>query len=100
MGSMQAQGYADMVHEGIVSLDTALAAHLQSNHYPPITTRMVPACKEAIALGNEADATGLDELLDTEIEVVNGRSFTARKLIEDLHLDAFIETTFTPEGGW
>jgi hypothetical protein len=48
MGSSQAAGYAELIAEGSISLKGALAAHLQSNHYPPLPLELVPACITAI----------------------------------------------------
>ena len=43
MGSLQAMEMAEML-----DMESAIAWHLQSNHYPPVPASMVPACIEAI----------------------------------------------------
>lgn len=43
MGSLQAMEMAEML-----DMESAIAWHLQSNHYPPVPSSMVPACIEAI----------------------------------------------------
>ena len=43
MGSLQAQEMAEML-----DIESAISWHLSSNHYPPVTQSMVPACLEAI----------------------------------------------------
>ncbi len=78
--------------EGIIAsgitVDQQLAHHLQYNHYPPITQRMVVPCKLAIDLvaGDEGDTKILvgDEGLANEIP--------AWQIVEDLHLDPWVES--------
>lgn len=81
MGRMTALG---LVESG-VSLDTALAVHLKSNHYPPIDLAFVPVAKEAIALADEGD-------WDTEITYPNGLVRTVSHTIEGLHLEPFLDS--------
>ena len=46
MGNQLAREQAD--NDMGISLDNALAIHLQSNHYPPVPLSMVPVCIQAI----------------------------------------------------
>lgn len=83
MGSLQAQEMAELA-----DLDTALAWHLRSNHYPPIPLTMVAPCKEAI------DAYWEDDL-ERAIELPEGVFYRgepiapARAIIVNHHLDAW-----------
>ena len=79
MGNLHAKEYAAMEDR-----DLALAAHLQSNHYPPVSLAFVPTCKEAIKAGNAKD-------WDRQITMPNGLVKTAGEIIEGLHLDYFLE---------
>lgn len=103
MGSMQANEYAALAKEGSVDLKQALAAHLQSNHYPPIPSDWIqPAINaiEAANAGNWEDA----QIITTTCErsgmtprqaYVDGRHtwIKAGELIEVLHLDAFLDVS-------
>ena len=79
MGNLTAIGLA----ESGVPLETALAIHLKSNHYPPIHEAFIPVAKEAIALAE-------DEEWDAELTYPNGLVRTVAHTVEGLHLDAFI----------
>lgn len=81
MGNLQAQEMA-----ALTDLDTALAWHLRSNHYPPIPLTMVEPCKQAIDAYWEED-------LDREIQLPDGvyyrgsETAPAREIIINHHLD-------------
>ena len=80
MGNMMAQ---DLATSGI-DLDTALAVHLRSNHYPPVDLAFIPVAKEAILLAG-------DEEWDAELTYPNGLVRSVAHTVEGLHLDLFIE---------
>ena len=68
MGNMQADDYANGVKEGWASLRQAVAANLQSNHYPPIPLAYIgPVIRaiKAIAYGygpeKEIDITAVKD---------------------------------------
>jgi glutamine amidotransferase PdxT len=84
MGSSQASGYAECVGEGLCSLEVAVQAHLQSNCFPPVTSKLVPACVEAIQACEDED-------YDRPVILPNGESTTAGYMVERLHLDAFVQ---------
>jgi hypothetical protein len=84
MGALGAQGMAGAVNDGQLGLRQALSWHLSSNHYPPINAVFIPTALRAIELGN-------DEEWDVEIEMPNGITKTAGSIIEELHLDAFLD---------
>ena len=65
-------------------MEIKLGYHLQYNHYPPISTAFVPACKEAIEKVNAG-------LPDVEITMANGVTLTARRIVDELNLDFWIE---------
>jgi hypothetical protein len=89
MGSQVAQGYANAIKELGISLDLALLAHLQSNHYPPIPACMVEPCKAAIVAANQGEYW---EMIDLPAGVTfKGRTrCTADDIIQGHHLEAFL----------
>lgn len=68
--------------------DLALEWHLEHNHYPPVTTEMIPYCKQAIRLAAQK--------LDHVIVTIEGDRKTvdlpAWQIVDDLHLHDFVET--------
>ena len=84
MGSMHAGEWASMGGE------MALLAHLQSNHYPPIPSFMLPIAKETISrLADGEDPTHMVTLPDG----VTWRGLYAAALYalaDHMHLDAFV----------
>ena len=90
MGNLQAQSYADGITEGWVDLETAVTCHLQSNHFPPVPTFMVPVALEAIEYAN------LEEW-DTRIELPEetlwrgSSSAPVHAIVESFHLGAFLD---------
>jgi hypothetical protein len=77
--------YALGLVESGVRLDIALSAHLQSNHYPPISEAFIPVAKAAIKHAENGD-------WDVELEYPNGLVRTVAHTVEGLHLDAFIQS--------
>ena len=91
MGSLHAREFATMAQEGEVSMEQAIAWHLQSNHYPPVPVTMVQPCIDAIrAVADEGD-------LDAEITLPDGITYVgaptapAWAIIQQDHLDAWVE---------
>lgn len=84
MGHMHATEYASGEH---CDFDTGLVLHLQSNHYPPVSVDFVPTCKEAIEVILDGNA-------GHEITMPNGKTLTASKIVEGLHLDPFLQAAF------
>ena len=85
MGSLQAQEMAEMLE-----IESAIAWHLQSNHFPPIPQSMVQPCIEAI---NNAIAGEWTKLVSLP-EGVGYKGLTAAPtdaIIEQHHLDAWVE---------
>lgn len=95
MGALQAQEMAEM-------LDTrsAMAWHLQGNHYPPVPQSMIDPCLDAIYACNNGD---YDTLIKLPFDGVdrNGEPFQitwrgqdsapAWAIVEGHHLQAWIE---------
>ncbi len=79
MGFLQATEMASMT-----DLETGLAWHLQSNHFPPVSRLFVPTCIEAINACNTGD-------YEHEIEMPNGKIRTAAFIVEGLHLNVWLE---------
>jgi len=80
MGSIWIQGFQEMTDD----IDVLLTAHLQGNHYPPVSTAFIPACKKAIDNAN-------DGVWDEKITLPNGRILTTGAIIDGLHLDCFLD---------
>jgi hypothetical protein len=85
MGRIQAEEMAEMLDS-----KSAMAWHLQYNHYPPIPATMIEPCFEAIQAGMEED-------WQKEIDMPDGVTYKglttapAWAIIEQHHLDAWIE---------
>lgn len=90
MGKLQAMDTAELVKQGTVPLEGALRWHLRGNHYPPVSPLFIPVCLRAI---RKARA----EQWEARVRLppgrkINGSCFVAvSKIVEDLHLDAFLE---------
>ena len=72
-------------------LDVALSWHLQSNHYPPVNPVFIPVAKQAIEAGIESVLADDPDPLAEEVEMPNGIVKALGDIVEELHLDAFIE---------
>jgi hypothetical protein len=92
MGSIQAQEMAETL-----DIESAIAWHLRSNHFPPIPLSMVPVCIEAIENALAGEWTKLVSLP----EGVGYRGLTAAPtdaIIAQHHLDPWVE--LDEEGMW
>lgn len=95
MGAMQAMEMAEMLDER-----TAMAWHLQSNHYPPVPSSMIDPCLDAIHACNDGD---YEQMISLPFDGVdrNGEPFQitwrgqteapAWAIVEGHHLNAWIE---------
>lgn len=85
-------GYATAfgIAESDISLEAGVSWHFQSNCYPPVPQYMVPLAVEAIhrAVMGEWDAV-LD--LPEGVTFRNGTTVPVGNIINDLHLDAFVD---------
>lgn len=94
MGYLSAYGAAQHAE-----LEQALEWHLTSNHYPPVSLELIPACKQAIqtfvvAAGSTELLTEdhvFDQLCQTFVELPNGVRMSVVDIVEQLHLDAFVD---------
>lgn len=86
MGRLQAEA---MAAEDFLPLEAQLRWHLQSNHYPPVPSSMVPVCIEAIDEANEGN-------WDSAITLPEGVSWKGlteapvHAIVEAHHLDTWI----------
>lgn len=64
--------------------DAALAWHLQANHFPPINLVFVPVAKEAIEKARFGE-------WDDQLMLPNERVLTVAQIVQQLHLDAFLD---------
>ena len=78
MGRMALEGMIEANPDRVA----VLMWHLRANHYPPVNQVFIPVCEEAI----EACSEGKGGLL---IEMPNGITKSARKMVEGLHLEQF-----------
>jgi len=95
MGALQAAEMASLMDSR-----TAMAWHLQSNHYPPVPATMIDACLEAIDAALEDDWDRLIQLPFDGLDR-NGELFQitwrgqdkapAYAIIEGHHLSAWLE---------
>lgn len=89
MGSLQAEEMAEML-----DMESAIAWHLQSNHYPPVPSSMVEPCIEAI---NSVNQGGILSGWHKLIELPKGASYRgsasapAWAIIEQHHLEPWVE---------
>jgi len=65
--------------------EVVLREHLTNNHYPPIDPVFIPSALEAISRAEEGD-------WDSDIDLPNGRTLPVSRIIEELHLESFLET--------
>lgn len=70
--------------------DQALVWQLTGNHYPPVSTKFVPACKKAIEYVVQDDP-------NHGIDLPNGRYTTAVDIVESLHLWSFVDALTFPD---
>jgi hypothetical protein len=66
-----------------LELDQLLHCHLQYNHFPPIHSIFIDTAKTAIELANYGD-------WDTRVNLPNGKILTVAEIIEQLHLETFL----------
>jgi len=64
--------------------DVALEWHLRFNHFPPVSPVFVATAQQAIA---QARAGKWGAVL----QLPNGETKTAGEVVEDLHLEGFVE---------
>ena len=84
----------------VAELNKALEWHLTSNHYPPVSVDLIPACKQAIqtfvVAAGSTDNLGEDhvfkQLNETMVELPNGKFISVVELVDALHLDAFVDS--------
>lgn len=88
MGWTQAQGMADAVAEGAVSLEVAIEYHLTANHYPPVPRVMIDVCIDALA---KADPDAEIDLPDGVTHRDGRRSVRAWEIFESFHLYPFLQ---------
>jgi hypothetical protein len=84
MGSLQSAEMARLVHEDNLELEMALRWHLRGNHYPPVHEVFVPVALQAIWAVNRDEH-------DLVIEMPNGLTKSAGEIVEELHLEWFLE---------
>lgn len=97
MGSTGSQGFAELVGEDAVNIESALVWHLQSNHYPPYPLSFVTVCKQAIEFVNanpdSEEVWGLKIPLPVAVTTRDNRdSITISEAVEAFHLEAFLHT--------
>ena len=85
MGRMQAESYASLFDRR-----QGLAAHLQSNHYPPIPLNMVTPCEQAIDLVNSGEGDVMVQLPET-VFYKDRNEAPAQAIVEQHHLYPWVD---------
>ena len=84
MGSMAAQEMAE--HGGVNEM--TMRWHLTSNHYPPLSERLIEPALAAVEAFNEEDP---DRVIDMGGELQNGLTeMPAWRIVDGLHLHGFV----------
>lgn len=89
MGAITAIDLKDQAKEGTCSLDTALAIHFQSNHYPPLPLSLIPVAKRVIEKAQRGE-------WEARVRLPEGITFRGstlapvRECAKAWHLDAWI----------
>lgn len=89
MGSVQEQEMAELLE-----IESAIAWHLQSNHYPPVPASMVEPCIEAInSVNHGGPLSGWHKVIQLPkgVSYHGSNSAPAWAIIEQHHLEAWIE---------
>lgn len=70
------------MRKNLISIDEALAIHLQYNHYPPVSLEMIGPCKRAIQYCDKG-------LFNHNVRC--GKDLVpAWRIVDDLHLDEWL----------
>lgn len=85
MGKLQAMEMAELL-----DIESAMAWHLKSNHYPPVPESMVPVCIEAIEAGLSDDYEKLIKLPEG-VSWKGDTEAPAYAIIEGHHLETWLE---------
>ena len=96
MGSVTAIGLADTT----LDLETQLLYHLKGNHYPPVPAEMVTPCVEAIDAYYDEDFNRMIDMPmvgDFQITYKGSKQAPAWAIVEQHHLEWFIEPTYEDE---
>ena len=73
-----------------LDIETQVAIHLKSNHYPPVPEFMVKTCVEAIDAVNDLGLWELEIPLPEGVSYKGLHEAPAWAIIEQHHLDAWI----------
>lgn len=85
MGRLQAEAMA----EASISLEMQLEWHLRANHYPPVSTDMIPVCITAIDEANMGEwHTELE--LPFGVKYKNAHTAPVWAIIEQHHLEPWV----------
>lgn len=96
MGRAYTEGFVNAVHQGQITIQAAVAAHLQGNFYPPHPQAMVPV---AVAAVQACQAGDPDKVIATPFaHRVYGHNVPATVIVEAFKLWAFLEEEAEEEG--
>lgn len=84
MGRTNALGMAANVNDGLIDMERAIEWHLCFNHFPPVSNVFVPVALEAMAAAEAGD-------WDMEITMPNDITLPVSTIVEQLHLDSFLD---------
>jgi hypothetical protein len=89
MGYPTAVELAKMAKNGAITLEKALALHLERNHFPPIPSVMVPSCIKAIANAKSGNMK-VKIKLPKKVTWKGKRYVSTQLMVEEHHLEPFI----------
>lgn len=94
MGYTYALGLQDETQQQTIDIETALHVHLTANCYPPYPVAMVGIAADAVKAFRDGEP-------DREIAMPDGIRYrwtpTARNIVNDLHLWAFVQSYIDPD---
>jgi hypothetical protein len=69
--------------------ERALNWHLQSNHYPPVSAKMIAPCMEAISRASAGEWHSMVSL-PSGVRAGSATEVSAAVLVDAFHLEAFV----------
>jgi hypothetical protein len=83
-----------------LSREASLEHHLRYNHFPPVDSRWIPLCEQAINLAvnkceRTEDGLGYSDVPDLDDQIGQGK--TAREILDGLHLWEYVDQAIYAE---
>ena len=90
MGNLVSQELVGAITDLGIDLETSIAIHLTTNHFPPVPKTMVKPCIEAIEAVNEGEPDRLIALPEGVFWRLGTTSAPALAIVEGHHLEAWL----------